>query len=129
MIVTYKGSAGARVSLDLTEQLGPRAEIEFFEFSPPPPEFRLTRNGVALQEWQCWADGTFDLQHPPTAKCWCRDGRQFFNDLEHRNDVATCGVLSKDLVIETRGLAAEFTLFVWPRQGTYPEASCRGEEN
>jgi hypothetical protein len=34
-------------------------------------------------------------------------------------DVVTCGVLSQGLAMETRGLAFDFLLLVWPREGTF----------
>lgn len=77
MILTYQGEAGSSISLDLSAQLGPRAEIESFEFLTPPPEFRLVRNGLPLQRWQPWADGLFDLQHPRghfVLQVWPREG-------------------------------------------------------
>jgi hypothetical protein len=35
----------------------------------------------------------------------------------------TCGVLSKDLVLETLGLGFDFVLLVWP-----PEITCRTQQ-
>jgi hypothetical protein len=45
-----------------------------------------------------------------------------FNDLIQSRDIATCGVLSKGLVIETRGLGLTFVLLVWPRESTVRRA-------
>lgn len=58
------------------------------------------------------------LQHCPGVDEWTRDGHSFINDVHHRHDVMTCGVLSKALAVETRGLAGEFILQVWPREAT-----------
>ena len=62
---------------------------------------------------------THHIKHGPSIKEWCRDGHWFVNDLDHRNDVMTCGVLSKELVMETRGIGLNFVLLVWPREGTW----------
>lgn len=122
MIITLSALAGQRISLDLREQFGESVEIECFQFVTPPLEFRLVRNSVPLQEWQHGNPVTYDLQHSPETKDWSRDGHRFINDCEHRNDVMTCGVLSKNLAIETTGLAFPITLLVWPREST-----CRGK--
>jgi hypothetical protein len=119
MILTIRGRCGSLLSLDLTATLGPAVELQCFQFVLPPAEFRLTRQGVALQEWQLANTGIYDLQHGPGVAKWCRDDRWFINDLNHRTDVATCGVLTKNLAMETRGLAFDFLLLVWPREGTF----------
>ena len=61
----------------------------------------------------------YDLQHSPAVKQWARDDHWFTNDLNHRHDVMTCGVLSQGLVMETRGLGLTFVLVVWLREGTW----------
>lgn len=122
MIITISGPAGQPLSLDLREQFGERAEIDCFHFIVPPIEFRLVRNGAPLQDWQCGSTEMYDLQHPARAKAWSRDGHRFVNDLRHRDDSVTCGVLSKELAIETTGLAFPITLLVWPR-----EITCRAK--
>lgn len=119
MILTIRGICGNPLSLDLTATLGPSVELQSFQFVVPPIEFRLMRQDVALQERQAGNTENYDLQHGPGVTMWCSDGHWFINDLNHRADVATCGVLSKDLVMETRGLALDFLLLVWPREGTY----------
>ena len=118
MIITIIGPAGQPVSLDLREQFGERVEIDCFHFIVPPIEFRLVRNGAPLQDWQAGSTEMYDLQHPARAKEWSRDGHRFVDDLQHRDDVMTCGVLSKELAIETTGLAFPITLLVWPREST-----------
>jgi len=118
MIIFFTALAGESISLDLSKQFGDRAEIECFHFLEPPGEFRLVRNGTPLQDWQAGNREMYDLQHPPTIKEWQRDERRFTNDLQHRDDVMTCGVLSTGLAIETRGLAFPVTLLVWPREST-----------
>ncbi len=118
MIITITGSAGQAISLDLRKYFGDLLEIECFQFAVPPLEFRLVRNGVPLADWQPGNTEMYDLQHPPRAKEWSRDGHQFINDLQHRNDVLTCGVLSQDLAVQTRGLAFPITLLVWLREST-----------
>lgn len=123
MILTIKGTCSNPLSLDCSETLGPSTELESFHFVIPPMEFRLTRRGLRLQAWQPGNTETYDLQHGPGVPRWCRDDHWFINDLDHRHDVATCGVLSKDLVMETRGLGFEFLLLVWPREGTFRQRS------
>jgi hypothetical protein len=59
-----------------------------------------------------------DLQHGPGVKEWARDGHSFINDVDHRHDVMTCGLLSRDLLMETRGLGLDFLLLVWLREST-----------
>jgi hypothetical protein len=119
MIVTIEARAGERISLDLTRSLGERVEIECFQFAVPPIEFRLARNSQPLQAWQTGNTKLYDLQHAPPGKNWCRDGHAFINDLQHRDGVATCGVLSKDLTLETTGLGFHIILLVWPRGTTF----------
>jgi hypothetical protein len=123
MILTVKGTCGNQLSLDFTGTLGPSVELQCFQFIVPPIEFRLMRRGVALQDWQVGNMDSYDLQHGPGAPTWCRDGHWFINDLNHRTDVATCGLLSKDLVMESRGLPLEFMLLVWPRETTFRASS------
>jgi hypothetical protein len=118
MIISIEARAGDWVSLDLSPELGERLEIECLQFLIPPIEFRLVRNSLPLQAWQAGNRELYDLQHGPGTKEWCRDGHWFMNDLDHRQDVATCGVLCRDLGIETRGLGFPISLFVWPRQST-----------
>ena len=118
MILHLAGSFGSTISLDLRERFGERAELECFHFVLPPIEFRLVRNGVALQEWQSGNTEMYDLQHGPQLTEWSRNRHRFINDLKHRSDVATCGILSKDVTMETRGLVGTFSLLVWPRVST-----------
>src|SRR5215831_2678555 len=99
MIISISGLAGQLISLDLREQLGERVEIECFHFLVPPIEFRLVRNGVPLQDWQAGSNAMYDLQHPSGVKEWSRDGHCFTNDLEHRDNVLTCGVLARELAV------------------------------
>ena len=119
MTLTMSGTSGSTISLDLTKQFGESVELQCFQFVTPPIEFRLLRQGVFLQEWQAGNAEMYDLQHGPCVKQWARDDHWFVNDLDHRNDVATCGVLSKDLVMETRGVAFTFLLLIWLRDGTW----------
>lgn len=119
MILTMTGSCGKPLSLDLAASLGPSVELQCFQFIVPPTEFRLVRRSVALQAWQAGNTETYDLLHGTGVKMWCRDHHWFTNDLTHRRDVVTCGVLSKGLVMETRGLTLEFVLMLWPREGTF----------
>lgn len=104
MIRTLRAPFGSSVSLDFRRELGETVELESFQFVTPPVEFRLMRNSVALQEWQAGNMEMYDLQHSPGVKEWSRDGHWIKNDLDHRHDVITCGVLSKGLVMETCGL-------------------------
>lgn len=119
MILTLSAPSGSSLSLDFRAQLGESVELSCFHFVTPPIEFRLGRGDVPLQNWQPGNTEIYDLQHGPGIKQWCRNDHWFVNDLDHRRDVATCGVLSKNLVLETRGLGFNFILFVWPREGTW----------
>src|SRR5437867_13424686 len=118
MILIFTASFGSAISLDLRPGLGERAELQCFQFVVPPIEFRLVRNGTPLQGWQVDNTDPYDLQHGPGAHEWERDEHRFINDLDHRHDVATRGVLSSHLLMETRGIAGEFILLVWPRMST-----------
>lgn len=118
MILTLTAPSGSDISLDVSSQFGESVELCFFQFVEVPIEFRLTRRGLPLQEWQAGNTEMYDLQHGPGIKEWCRDGHWFVNDLNHRNDVMTCAVLAKELIMETRGLSLPVILLVWPREGT-----------
>src|SRR5215471_16142525 len=115
---TLSAPSGSSISLDFSNQFGESVELCCFQFVEPPIEFRLTRRGVPLQEWQAGNTEIYDLQHGHGIKEWCHDGYWFINDLDHRNDVMTCGVLSKELIMETRGLSLPVILLVWPRECT-----------
>jgi hypothetical protein len=118
VILKFSGLFGSTLSLDLRNRFGESVELESFHFVTPPVEFRLTRLGVPLQDWQAANTEMYDLQHGPPVANWERAGHWFRNDLRHRNDVMTCGVLSRDLLMETRGLALHFVLLVWLREST-----------
>jgi hypothetical protein len=118
MMLSLRAPFGSTISLDLRKQFGDRVELECFQFLIPPPEFRLVRNGKPLQDWQTANTDLYNLQHGPGVTQWTRDGHLFINDLDHRRDVMTCGLLSLDLTMETRGLALDFILLVWLREGT-----------
>lgn len=119
MILTLAAPSGSNIILDFSSQLGESLELCCFQFVEPPLEFRLTRRGFLLQEWQVGNTEMYDLQHGPGVKQWCRDGHWFINDLDHRSDVMTCGVLAKELIMETRGLSLPVILLIWPREGTW----------
>jgi hypothetical protein len=116
--LTFSDSFGSTLSLDLRTQFGQSVELQCFQFITPPIEFRLLRKETPLQDWQGGNTEMYDLQHPPSVAEWARDGHSFTNDLCHRKDVMTCGVLSQHLRIETRGLALTFVLMVWLREST-----------
>lgn len=118
MMLKLCGSFGCTVSLDFREQFGESIELECFQFLIAPIEFRLVRNGRPLQEWQASNTETYDLQHGPGVEQWTRNGHSFINDLDHRHDVMTCGILSRDLLMETRGLSLNFLLLIWLREST-----------
>ena len=118
MIRSVSAPFGSCITLDFGSEFGEKVELESFQFIKPPIEFRLVRNGVALQEWQAGNGEMYDLQHCPGVKQWSRDEHWIHNDLDHRHDVTTCGILKKDLVMETRGLAFSFVLLVWLREST-----------
>jgi hypothetical protein len=118
VILSFNAPAGSTLSLDLREQFGESVELECFHFVVPPVEFRLVRDGNPLQEWQAENREMYDLQHGPRVKVWGRDDHWFVNDVEHRDDVMTCGVLSRNVALETRGLGVNFVLLVWLREGT-----------
>jgi len=117
-MLTFTGSFGSTLNLDLRNKFGQKIELQCFQFVIPPLEFRLMRQDVALQEWQAANTDMYDLQHPPAVAMWARNDHGFTNDLQHRHDVATSGVLSQDLFMETRGLALSFVLLVWLREST-----------
>lgn len=119
MILTLSVQCGKSISLDFREQLGERVELDCFQFVTPPGEFCLMRDSVPLQDWQDGNTEIYDLQHGPQISQWGRNGHWFVNDLNHRNDVATCGVLSKHLLMETRGLSLSCVLLVWVRESTF----------
>lgn len=129
MILTLQAPSGSTIKFDFRDQLGSSVELDCFRFVEPPVEFRLTRNGVPLQEWQAGNTDMYDLQHGPLVREWCRDDHWFQNDLAHRDDVATCGVLSRDLVMETHGLGIRCLVHVWPREGTWREIAVRPSES
>ncbi|HET6843509.1 MAG TPA: hypothetical protein VFK06_17790 [Candidatus Angelobacter sp.] len=118
MIITLNGLFGSNISLDLRHQLGESVELECFQFVQPPIEFRLVRNSNPLQDWQAGNTAVYDLQHGPNVQQWARDDHWFINDLAHQGDIVTCGVLSTNLAVETRGLGLTFVLLVWPREST-----------
>lgn len=91
MMLTLRALFGSAISLDLRKQFGDRVELDCFQFVIPPVEFRLIRDGRPLQEWQAGNSDMYDLQHGPGVGQWVRDGHWFFNDLDHRHDVMTCG--------------------------------------
>jgi hypothetical protein len=118
VIRSISAAFGSSVQLDFRNEFGEKVEVESFQFITPPIEFRLVRHGVPLQDWQAGNTEMYDLQHGPSVNEWSRDGHRIINDLDHRHDVSTCGVLSKDLVMETQGLAFRFVLLVWLREST-----------
>src|SRR6266481_10147401 len=122
MIITLSGPFGSNVSLHFSNQLGESVELECFQFVQAPVEFRLLRDSRPLQDWQAGNTAVYDLQHSPLVPQWTRDDHRFVNDFTQRRDVATCGVLSRGLVIETRGLGLTFVLLVWPRENTVRRA-------
>lgn len=119
MILTIAAPFGSTISLDFSKQFGERVELECFHFVIPPIEFRLMRKDKPLQDWQTAATEMYDLQHGPSVAQWGRDDHWFINDLDHRHDVMTCGVLSRDLILQTRGLGLQFVLLIWLREGTW----------
>lgn len=118
MIISLTAPFGTSISLDFRKQLGEPVELQAFHFVTPPIEFRLLRGDLPLQEWQTGNTDMYDLQHGPVVEGWSSRERRFINDLKHRYDVMTCGVLSKGLIMETRGLGLSFVLLVWPRDTT-----------
>ena len=123
MMRSLSAPYGATISLDFRKQFGDRAELDCFQFVIPPIEFRLVRNGKSLQEWQPANTEMYDLQHGPGVAEWARDDHWFINDLVHRRDVMTCGLLSQNVMMETRGLGFDSLLLVWLREGTWRAAA------
>jgi hypothetical protein len=119
MMLSLRAPFGSTISLDLRKQFGNRVELDCFQFVIPPVEFRLVRDGRPLQEWQEGNSDMYDLQHGPGVEQWARDSHWFVNDLDHRHDVMTCGLLSQNLAMETRGLGFDFLLLVWLRESTW----------
>jgi hypothetical protein len=70
----------------------------------------------------------YDLQHGRGVKQWAREDHWFVNDLNHRADVQTCGVLSRELVMETRGIALMCVLLIWLRDGTWRSVAATPKE-
>jgi hypothetical protein len=62
-MLTFTGSFGSTLSLDLTNEFGQKVELQCFQFIIPPLEFRLMRQDVALQDWQEANTEMYDLQH------------------------------------------------------------------
>lgn len=118
-MLSLRALFGSTISLDLRKQFGDRVELDCFQFVIPPVEFRLVRNSRPLQEWQAANTDMYDLQHGPGVRQWARDYHRFINDLVHRHDVVTCGLLSQNLAMETRGLGFDFLLLVWLRESTW----------
>ena len=118
MMLTLRGPFGSSISLDFRTRFGESIELQCFQFVVPPIEFRLLRRTRPLQEWQQSNTDIYDLQHGSGVKEWSRDGHSFVNDTQHRYDVMTCGLLSRDLLMETRGLGLDFLLLVWLREST-----------
>ena len=118
MILSLTAPFGTSISLDFGKQLGEPVEVQAFHFVTPPIEFRLLHGDLPLQQWQTGNTEMYDLQHGPGVEEWSSRGHRFINDLKHRHDVMTCGVLSKGLIMETRGLGLSFVLLVWPRDTT-----------
>ena len=104
MIIAVHGTHGSTADLDLVKTLGPRCELEGFCFcSDYPLEWRLCC-GEHRGPWMPGDDRFHDLQSPN------RGG-------------GTGGLSAKDVRVETRGmLTGQFTLLVWPREGTYTQA-------
>lgn len=119
MMLSLRAPFGSTISLDLRKQFGDRVELDCFQFVIPPVEFRLVRGGRPFQEWQERNSDMYDLQHGPGVGQWARDSHWFVNDLDHRRDVMTCGLLSQNLAMETRGLGFDFLLLVWLRESTW----------
>jgi len=118
MMFTLRGLFGSSISLDFRARFGESIELQCFQFVVSPIEFRLVRCARSLQDWQQSNTDIYDLQHGPGVKEWTRDGHSFVNDVDHRHDVMTCGLLSRELLMETRGLGLDFVLLVWLREST-----------
>ena len=63
MILTLNALSGSNICLDVSNQFGESVELCCFQFVEPPIEFRLTRRGLPLQEWQAGNTEVYDLQH------------------------------------------------------------------
>jgi len=108
MMLTLQVPFGSSISLDFRARFGEYIELECFQFVVPPVEFRLLRCARPLQDWQRSNTDMYDLQHGPGMKEWSRDGHWFVDDVHHQQNVMTCGLLSRDLFMETRGLRDGF---------------------
>src|ERR1041385_1357698 len=118
MMLTLQGPFGSTISLDFRARFGEFIELQCFQFVVPPIECRFDRGDEPLQDWQQSNTDIYDLQHGPGVTEWARDGHSFINDIHHRHDVMTCGLLSRDLLMETHGLGVSFLLLVWLREST-----------
>lgn len=125
MVLSLNALSGSTISLDFEKPLGARVELESFQFIAPPSDFRLVRGAKPLQDWQKGNSEIYDLQHCPGVKSWARDAHWFTNDFDHRHDVMTCGILSRNLAMQTQGLGLQFVLMIWLRQGTWTMQGCR----
>lgn len=80
MVLAFENPFGSTLSLDLRKRFGESVELQSFQFVAPPVEFRLTRRGVPLQDWQTANTEMYDLQHGPSVAIWERAGHRFTND-------------------------------------------------
>lgn len=94
MILIFKGQYGSTIDLHR------EGELQGYEFLEPPIEYRFVRAGVPISEWAPAVPAYISLLRPVVTD----------------SKVATKGLDATNLGIETRGLAGNFTLLVWPRE-------------
>lgn len=94
MILKFTGLYGSTVVLN------GNGEIQGYEFLQPPIEYRFTKAGSAISDWLTPEPHYISLLRP----------------VRTNDTMRTRGLDTKDLAVETRGLAGTFTLLVWPRE-------------
>ena len=94
MILKFTGLYGSTVDLNGS------GEIQGCEFLDPPVEYRFLRAGLPVSDWMLPERRYITLLHP----------------LCTNEGVRTVGLDTKDVTIETRGLAGTFILLIWQRE-------------
>lgn len=94
MIVKFTGPYGSAIDLNGS------GEIQGYEFLDPPVEYRFLRAGLPISDWMSPELHYMTLLQPVST-----DG-----------GVRTKGLDTKNVTIETRGLAGTFILLIWQRE-------------
>ena len=94
MMLKFTGLYGSTIDLNGC------GEIQGYEFLEPPIEYRFVRAGSPISHWMS-----------PERRCI-----SLLRPVRTDDTVRTRGLDTTDLTIETRGLAGNFILLVWPRE-------------